>query len=349
MKYEAVIGLEIHAQLLTASKIFCGCSTAFGAPPNGHVCPVCLGFPGALPVLNKTVVELAAMTGLALNCRINAVSRLARKNYFYPDLPKGYQISQFLDPIVGKGEVELDMPDGSTRKIGITRLHLEQDAGKSMHEHSPEFSFIDLNRAGIALMEIVSEPDIRTPEEAALYLRKLRAIVRYLGTCDGDMDKGSMRCDANVSVRRVGVQEFGTRCEIKNVNSVKFVQKAIEFEAERQVALLEAGGTVVQQTRLYDSVKNETRAMRSKEEAHDYRYFPEPDLPPVHVAPETVEALRQRLAANRKLYGEVETTVFGPTSGPAAPTTRPSTSTAGPSRWPTLRSSGPCRCRRRRA
>ncbi len=293
--WEIVVGLEVHAQISTKSKLFSSASTEFGAEPNHNVSFVDAAMPGMLPVINELAVEQAVRTGLGLQAQINRRSVFDRKNYFYADLPQGYQISQFLDPIVGKGEVELDMPDGTIRKIGITRLHLEQDAGKSMHEHSPEFTFIDLNRAGIALMEIVSDPDIRTPEEAALYLRKLRAIVRYLGTCDGDMDKGSMRCDANVSVRRVGVQEFGTRCEIKNVNSVKFVQKAIEFEAERQVALLEAGGTVVQQTRLYDSVKNETRAMRNKEEAHDYRYFPDPDLPPLEFSEEFVAKIKATL------------------------------------------------------
>jgi aspartyl-tRNA(Asn)/glutamyl-tRNA(Gln) amidotransferase subunit B len=294
-QWELVIGLEVHAQISTKSKLFSGASTEFGAEPNENVSFVDAAMPGMLPVINAFAVEQAVRTGLGLRAQINRHSVFDRKNYFYPDLPQGYQISQFLDPIVGKGEIELDMPDGSIRTIGITRLHLEQDAGKSLHEHSPEFSFIDLNRAGIALMEIVSEPDLRTPEEAAIYLKKLRAILRYLGTCDGDMDKGSMRCDANVSVRRVGDTTLGTRCEIKNVNSVKFVQKAIEYEAERQVELLESGGTITQETRLYDSTKNETRTMRGKEDAHDYRYFPDPDLPPLAFSEEFVAQIKASL------------------------------------------------------
>ncbi len=293
--WELVIGLEVHAQIDTKSKLFSGSSTEFGAEPNENVSFVDAAMPGMLPVINSYAVEQAVRTGLGLKAQINRRSVFDRKNYFYADLPQGYQISQYLDPIVGKGEIELDMPDGSIRKIGITRLHMEQDAGKSLHEHSPEFTFIDLNRAGIALMEIVSEPDLRTPEEAAIYLKKLRTILRYLGTCDGDMDKGSMRCDANVSVRKLGSKEYGTRCEIKNVNSVKFLQKAIEFEAARQVEILESGGKIDQETRLYDSVKNETRTMRGKEDAHDYRYFPDPDLLPLEFSEDFVENIRKTL------------------------------------------------------
>lgn len=293
--WEIVIGLEVHAQVTSESKLFSGAPTTFGAEPNQNVSFIDAGMPGMLPVINEYCVEQAVRTGLGLNAQINLTSVFDRKNYFYADLPQGYQISQFLDPIVGKGKIALDMPDGSTREIGVTRLHLEQDAGKSLHEHSPKHSFIDLNRSGIALMEIVSEPDMRSPEEAGLYLKKLRAILRYLGTCDGDMEKGSMRCDANVSVRKAGSDKLGTRCEIKNVNSVKFVQQAIEYEANRQVEILESGGVIDQETRLFDSVKGETRTMRSKEDAHDYRYFPDPDLLPLVIPAAMVERIKAQL------------------------------------------------------
>ena len=293
--WELVIGLEVHAQVTSNAKLFSGAPTTFGVEPNQNVSFVDAGMPGMLPVMNEYCVEQAVKTGLGINAAINLRSVFDRKNYFYADLPQGYQISQYLDPIVGKGTITLDMPDGSTREIGVTRIHLEQDAGKSLHEHSPKYSFIDLNRSGIALMEIVSEPDMKTPEEAGLYLKKLRSIMRYLGTCDGDMEKGSMRCDANVSVRRVGDTKLGTRCEIKNVNSVKFVQQAIEYEARRQVELLESGGTIDQETRLFDSSTGETRTMRSKEDAHDYRYFPDPDLLPLVITQAFVDAIKLKL------------------------------------------------------
>lgn len=293
--WELVIGLEVHAQVTSASKLFSGAPTTYGAEPNQNVSFIDAGMPGMLPVINERCVQQAVRTGLGLNAAINLKSVFDRKNYFYADLPQGYQISQFSDPIVGKGVITLDMPDGSTREIGVTRIHLEQDAGKSLHEHSPTQTFIDLNRSGIALMEIVSEPDLRTPEEAGLYLKKLRSVLRYLGTCDGDMEKGSMRCDANVSVRRVGETKFGTRCEIKNVNSVRFVQQAIEYEANRQVELIESGGVVDQETRLFDPNKGETRTMRSKEDAHDYRYFPDPDLLPLVITQEFVDAIKADL------------------------------------------------------
>ena len=293
-EWEMVIGLEVHAQIQSKSKLFSGAATTYGSEPNENVSLVDAAMPGMLPVINEFCVEQAVKTGLGMGSVINYKSVFDRKNYFYPDLPQGYQISQFLDPIVGKGEITLDMPDGSVRKIGVTRLHLEQDAGKSLHEHSPKYSFIDLNRSGIALMEIVSEPDIRTPEEAAMYLKKLRTILRYLGTCDGDMEKGNMRCDANISVRKAG-QPMGTRCEIKNVNSVRFLVKAIEFEAHRQVEILENGGTIAQETRLFDSTNGETRTMRSKEDAQDYRYFPDPDLLPLEFDEAYVQRIRDTL------------------------------------------------------
>ena len=293
--WELVIGLEVHAQVTSESKLFSGAPTTYGAEPNQNVSFIDAGMPGMLPVINDVCVAQAVKTGLGIQAQINLHSVFDRKNYFYPDLPQGYQISQYLDPIVGKGVITLDMPDGSVREIGVTRIHLEQDAGKSLHEHSPQHTFIDLNRSGIALMEIVSEPDLRTPEEAGLYLKKLRSILRYLGTCDGDMEKGSMRCDANVSVRRVGETEFGTRCEIKNVNSVKFVQQAIEYEANRQVEVLESGGVIDQETRLFDPNKGETRTMRSKEDAHDYRYFPDPDLLPLVITQAFVDAIKADL------------------------------------------------------
>ena len=278
--WEIVVGLEVHCQVVSKSKLFSGASTTFGNDPNTNVSLVDAAMPGKLPVINEECVRQAVKTGLGLKARINLESVFARKNYFYADLPQGYQISQFDKPIVGEGTIILDMPDGSTKSVGIERLHLEQDAGKSMHDQDPKYSHIDLNRSGVALMEIVSKPDIRTPEEAGAYLTKLRAIVRYLGTCDGNMNEGSMRCDANVSVRRPGA-EFGTRCEIKNVNSIRYVMQAIEIEAKRQVEVIEAGGEIVQETRLYDPRLGETRSMRSKEMAHDYRYFPDPDLLPL--------------------------------------------------------------------
>ncbi len=276
-----VIGLEVHAQVISNSKLFSGAATEFGAAPNAQVSYVDAGFPGMLPVINEKCVEQAVRTGLGLKAQINLTSVFDRKNYFYADLPQGYQISQYTQPIVGKGEILLDLADGSTRKVGITRLHLEQDAGKSLHDQSPNETYVDLNRSGVALMEIVSEPDMRSAEEAGAYLKKLRAILRYLGTCDGNMEEGSLRCDVNLSMRRKGCEEFGTRCEIKNVNSIRFVQQAIEFEARRQVEVLESGGEIKQETRLWDTGKGETRSMRSKENAHDYRYFPDPDLLPL--------------------------------------------------------------------
>lgn len=279
-KWEIVIGMEVHAQVLSKAKLFSGASAAYGAEPNAHVSFVDAAMPGMLPVINRFCVEQAVRTGLGLKAQINKYSVFDRKNYFYPDLPSGYQISQYKQPIVGEGVVIVDMPGGKSISVGIERLHLEQDAGKSLHDQHPDQSFVDLNRAGVALMEIVSKPDLRSSEEAAAYLKKLRAIVRYLGTCDGNMDEGSMRADVNVSVRRPG-GPLGTRCEIKNVNSMRFVAAAVEYEARRQVDIIEAGGTIHQETRLYDNKKNETRSMRSKEEAHDYRYFPDPDLLPL--------------------------------------------------------------------
>ena len=292
--WEIVIGMEIHAQVIAQSKLFSGSATTFGAEPNTQVSMVDAAMPGMLPVLNKECVEQAVKTGLGLNAQINKTSIFARKNYFYPDLPQGYQISQFEDPIVGLGKIEIDLPDGTTKDIGITRLHLEQDAGKSVHDQHPTKSYVDLNRSGCALMEIVSEPDIRGPEEAAAYINKIRMILRYLETCDGNMDEGSMRADVNISVRNPG-DEFGTRAEIKNVNSVKAIQQAIDFEVNRQIDLIEGGGEVVQETRLWDPVKMETRSMRSKEEAHDYRYFPDPDLLPLVLEDGLIERLQADL------------------------------------------------------
>ncbi len=292
--WEIVIGLEVHAQITTNSKLFSGAPIAFGAEPNQNVSFVDCGMPGMLPVINEKAIEQAVRTGLALGAQINKKSVFDRKNYFYPDLPQGYQISQYLDPIVGKGEVLLDMPDGSVKKVGVTRIHIEQDAGKSLHEYNPKYTYVDLNRAGVALMEIVSEPDMRSADEAAAYIKKLRSIVRYIGACDGDMEKGNLRCDANVSVRKPGAP-FGTRCEIKNVNSVRFLHKAIEFEAMRQVEILESGGKIDQETRLFDSAKGETRTMRSKEDAMDYRYFPDPDLLPLEFDDAYVEKIRVSL------------------------------------------------------
>jgi aspartyl-tRNA(Asn)/glutamyl-tRNA(Gln) amidotransferase subunit B len=293
-EWEIVIGLEVHAQMIAKAKLFSGAATDFGAEPNSQVSTVDAAFPGMLPVINRRCVEQAVKTGLGLDAAINLVSVFDRKNYFYPDLPAGYQISQYQQPIVGHGKVTLDMPDGSTREIGITRLHLEQDAGKSLHDQHPRETYVDLNRAGIGLMEIVSEPDLRTAEEAGIYLRKLRSILRYLGTCDGNMEEGSLRCDCNVSVRQPGAP-FGTRCEIKNLNSVRFVMQAIEIEARRQIEIIEDGGKIAQQTRLFDSARGETRPMRSKENDFDYRYFPDPDLLPLVLDPDWVAELKAQL------------------------------------------------------
>src|ERR1700693_2621641 len=293
-QWEVVIGLEVHAQVIAKAKLFSGAATDFGAEPNTQVSPVDAAFPGMLPVINGHCVEQAVRTGLGLEAEINLHSVFARKNYFYPDLPAGYQISQYEAPVVGHGRVVLDLPDGSTREVGITRLHLEQDAGKSLHDQHPSQTYVDLNRAGIGLMEIVSEPDLRSAEEAGIYLHKLRSVLRYLGTCDGNMEEGSLRCDCNVSVRRPG-DPLGTRCEIKNLNSVRFVMQAIEHEARRQIALIEEGGMVAQQTRLYDSARGVTRPMRSKENDYDYRYFPDPDLLPFVLEPEWLDRLRAEL------------------------------------------------------
>ncbi|GAJ28298.1 Asp-tRNA(Asn)/Glu-tRNA(Gln) amidotransferase subunit GatB [Acidomonas methanolica] len=292
--WEIVVGLEVHAQVISNAKLFSGASAAYGGEPNTHVSLIDAGFPGMLPVLNHECVAQAVRTGLGLNATIHLESRFDRKNYFYADLPQGYQISQFAHPIVGEGKVLIDLADGGQREIGITRLHLEQDAGKSMHDQDPTRSFIDLNRAGVALMEIVSEPDIRSPEEAGAYLRKLRQILRYIGTCDGNMEEGSMRADVNVSVRKAG-EAYRTRCEIKNVNSIRFVMQAIEVEAARQVEIWESGGVVDQETRLFDSARGETRSLRTKEDAHDYRYFPDPDLLPLVISRDWVEALKAAL------------------------------------------------------
>ncbi len=293
-EWEIVIGMEVHAQVIANSKLFSGSATEFGAEQNTQVSMVDAAMPGMLPVLNEKCVEQAVRTGLGLNAQINKKSVFARKNYFYADLPQGYQISQFEEPIIGTGEIEIDLADGTTKVIGITRLHLEQDAGKSIHDQHPTKSFVDLNRSGCALMEIVSEPDIRGPEEAAAYLSKLRMILRYLGTCDGNMEEGSMRADVNISVRKPG-DELGTRAEVKNVNSVKAVQQAIDYEVNRQIDLIEGGGTVVQETRLWDPNKMETRSMRSKEEAHDYRYFPDPDLLPLILEDSLIEGIKSTL------------------------------------------------------
>lgn len=294
MEWETVIGLEIHAQLATNSKIFSGSSTAYGAEPNTQASLVDLGMPGVLPVLNKEAVHFAVKFGLAVDAHIAPRSVFARKNYFYPDLPKGYQISQYELPIVGVGHLDIELEDGSTKRIGITRAHLEEDAGKSLHEDFYGKSGIDLNRAGTPLLEIVSEPDMRSAKEAVAYLKKLHALVRYLGVCDGNMQEGSFRCDANVSVRKPG-QPFGTRAELKNLNSFRFIERAINIEVERQIDIIESGGKVVQETRLYDPDKNETRSMRGKEDANDYRYFPDPDLLPVEVTPEFIESVRASL------------------------------------------------------
>ena len=315
-KYEPVIGLEVHVQLLTATKIFCSCSTRFGDPPNTNVCPVCLGLPGALPVLNRKVVEFAVLAAMALNCRINDTSIFARKNYFYPDLPKGYQISQYDKPLSEHGFIEIKTASG-TKKIGITRLHLEEDAGKSLHEgfaNSSETTGIDLNRSGMPLIEIVSEPDIASPEEAYEYLTRLKEIILYTGVSDCNMEEGSLRCDGNISVRPRGQKEFGTKTEVKNVDSFRFIREALEYEIERQIGVIESGGKITQETRLYNSIEGKTYGMRSKEQAHDYRYFPEPDLLPLVVdakwqteirdtLPELPEARRKRMVAE---YGITE-------------------------------------------
>lgn len=317
MEWEAVIGLEIHSQLATKSKIFSGASTAYGAEPNTQACAVDLGLPGVLPVLNQEAVRMAVLFGLAIEAEIAPYSVFARKNYFYPDLPKGYQISQFELPIVGLGHLDIDV-DGVKKRIGITRAHLEEDAGKSLHEDFHGLTGIDLNRAGTPLLEIVSEPDMRSAKEAVAYMRKLHELVRYLGICDGNMQEGSFRCDANVSVRPKGQQAFGTRAEIKNINSFKFVEKAINYEIERQIDLIESGGAVIQETRLYDSIKDQTRSMRSKEEANDYRYFPDPDLLPVvideafkaqvkNTMPELPDAKKQRFKDQYGLDEEMNT------------------------------------------
>jgi aspartyl-tRNA(Asn)/glutamyl-tRNA(Gln) amidotransferase subunit B len=315
-KYEPVIGLEVHVQLLTATKIFCSCSTHFGDPPNTNVCPVCLGLPGALPVLNRKAVEFAVLAAMALNCGINESSIFARKNYFYPDLPKGYQISQYDKPLSEHGLIEIKTA-GGTKKIGITRLHLEEDAGKSLHEgfaNSSETTGIDLNRSGMPLIEIVSEPDIASPDEAYEYLTRLKEIILYTGVSDCNMEEGSLRCDGNISVRPRGQKEFGTKTEVKNVNSFRFIREALEYEIERQIGVIESGGKIMQETRLYNSIEGKTYGMRSKEQAHDYRYFPEPDLLPLVVdtkwqkeirdtLPELPEARRKRMVAN---YGITE-------------------------------------------
>jgi aspartyl-tRNA(Asn)/glutamyl-tRNA(Gln) amidotransferase subunit B len=308
-RYEAVIGLEVHVQLLTVTKAFCGCSAKFGAPPNTNVCPVCLGLPGALPVLNRKAVEYAVRAAMAINCTIRETSIFARKNYFYPDLPKGYQISQYDKPIAEHGYIDVSGPDETPKRIGITRLHLEEDAGKSIHDGFPDsnrFTYIDLNRSGVPLVEIVSEPDMRSPEEAHEYLTRLKEIILYTGVSDCNMEEGSLRCDANVSVRPRGEQKLGTKAEVKNVNSFRFIRDALEYEIERQIELVESGGQVVQETRLYNANEGKTYSMRSKEEAHDYRYFPEPDLMPLVVntkwqqeirasLPELPEARRERM------------------------------------------------------
>jgi len=313
MKYEAVIGLEVHAQLLTSSKLFCGCSTKFGSEPNTQVDPVCLGLPGVLPVLNRKAVEYAVKMALATDCTVNNRSIFARKNYFYPDLPKGYQISQYTEPLAEHGWLDIDLEAGRKR-IGITRIHMEEDAGKLLHGEGPEddaFSFVDLNRAGVPLIEIVSEPDMRTSEEAQAYLRALRDILVYLGICSGNMEEGSFRCDANVSVRLVGAEKLGTKAELKNMNSFKFVKEAIDYEIQRQIDLVESGGKVVQETRLFDSSKGITASMRSKEEAHDYRYFPDPDLLSLLVEDSLVEGIRPTLPELPQAKRERFTTQYG--------------------------------------
>ena len=312
MPFEAVIGLEVHAQLKTKTKIFCGCSTKFGAPPNSHTCPVCLGMPGTLPVLNRKVVEFTIKTALATHCRINPRSRFARKNYFYPDLPKNYQISQYEQPIAEKGYLEIDV-EGQTRRIGLTRIHMEEDAGKLIHDPDRPVSRVDYNRTGVPLMEIVSEPDLRSPAEAGAYLRQLRSIVRYIGVCDGNMEEGSFRCDANVSLRPKGSATLGTRTEVKNMNSFRNVEKALHYEIDRQREVLSEGGAIVQETRLWDPNRNCTYAMRGKEEAHDYRYLPDPDLLPLVIDSEWVASIEATMpelprAKQRRFINELNLT-----------------------------------------
>ncbi|HEY9553590.1 Asp-tRNA(Asn)/Glu-tRNA(Gln) amidotransferase subunit GatB [Allosphingosinicella sp.] len=306
-EWEVVIGLEVHAQITSNAKLFSGASTEFGAEPNTQVSLVDAAMPGMLPVLNVECVRQAVRTGMALEAKINAFSRFDRKNYFYADLPQGYQISQLYHPIVGEGAIEIELESGATKTVGVERIHIEQDAGKLMHDQHPSFSYVDLNRCGVALMEIVSKPDMRSPEEAGAYVRKLRSILRYVGSCDGNMEQGSMRADVNVSVRKPG-QEFGTRTETKNVNSVRFIMATIEYEANRQVDVLEGGGAIVQETRLFDPDKVETRPLRSKEDAHDYRYFPDPDLLPLELTPEFIDECRHSLPelpdAKRRRYEE---------------------------------------------
>ena len=313
-KYEPVIGLEVHVQLLTASKIFCGCANKFGSGPNTNICPVCLGLPGSLPVLNARAVEFAVLASLALNCEVRERSIFARKNYFYPDLPKGYQISQFDKPLAEHGWIEVPTADGGTKRIGITRLHMEEDAGKSLHDgfsDSATRTYLDLNRCGTPLAEIVSEPDIRTPDEAFEYLTRLKEILLYTAVSDCNMEEGSLRCDANVSVRLKGAPKFGTKAEVKNVNSFRFIRAALEYEIERQIEVIEEGGRVVQETRLWNAHEGRTYSMRSKEQAHDYRYFPEPDLPPLILTREFIEAARAKLpelpeARRRRMIAEYE-------------------------------------------
>src|SRR5581483_4910888 len=319
-KYEPVIGLEVHVQLLTASKIFCSCSTRFGAPPNTNVCPVCLGMPGALPVLNRKAVEFAVLAAMALNCRINETSIFARKNYFYPDLPKGYQISQYDKPLAEFGYIEIKT-GGSSKKIGITRVHLEEDAGKSLHEGFPDEEHktaIDLNRTGVPLIEIVSEPDISSPEEAYEYLTRLKEIILYTGVSDCNMEEGSLRADANVSVRPRGQKKFGTKAEVKNVNSFRFIKDALEYEIERQIEVVESGGTIAQETRLYNANEGKTYSMRSKEQAHDYRYFPEPDLLPLIVDAKWQEEIRASLPEMPEARRERMVSQYGITAYDAA-------------------------------